>query len=246
MSGDAAPPPAFLLGFRVETSEFAANSLRSGKFAASPPHPPSTHPTPTPLHFDWLAARLLVGRPSSARSQRICGKCANPHWLAARLLHPATQGRPPLLPPFRSPANSQQIRCEADLWQMPSSPSLHSPPTLLAGAPRHPGSPAPPPTNLLFFCVGFQRICGAKKADFAASPPPTLPPPTRPPLPPPPGAEGPVPESSEFAADLLLPVPGQVNWLGWVPLLRTSAHRNFGSYSGRLPRNSLVRSLTSL
>ena len=42
-------------------------------------------------------------------------------------------------------------------------------------------------------------------------------------------AEGPVPE---FVADSLISVPGQLNWLGWVPLLRTSAHRNFGSYFG--------------
>ena len=53
-----------------------------------------------------------------------------------------------------------------------------------------------------------------------------LPPPTRPPLP---------PHFGGLAARLrarFLNLPGQLNWLGWVPLLPTSAHRNFGSYFG--------------
>ena len=97
------------------------------------------------------------------------------------------------------------IRCQ------PSSPSLHPP---------HPLSPPPP-------------LPGAATSLPALL---TLPPPTPPSLPSTPIGWRPgsstLPVSRWSAADSLPPLPGQVNWLGWVPLLRTSAHRNFGSYFG--------------
>ena len=127
---------------------------------------------------------------------------------------------PPLGRPSSRPrwflANLRQIRCR------PSSPSLH-------------------PSSRPFSALVFREFAAnSLESGFVANSLPALlpplPPPTRPPLPPPPrwagGQAEAVPESREFAADSLFWVPGQVNWLGWVPLLRTSAHRNFGSYFG--------------
>ena len=162
------PPlrPPTLVVSRSFPRIFAANSREFARRFASPPHPPSTHPHPHSL--------------------------LHPHWLAARLLHPATQGRPPLLPPFRFPAvNLRQIRWESGFVANSSPPPS-----------THPGGLAARLRAFLNLANLPQIRC------------------------------------SGFPARL-------IGWAGY-PYFGPRHIAISGLISGRTPRNSLVRSLTSL